>query len=78
MQNQEKQMTQILTQLQESKQDPCDKITDIVNQLQRLSDSRTNITSQMLDDYQKIYNQLKELERKYDELVQRNIHGWVC
>lgn len=77
MQNQEKQMRQILTQLLESKQDPC-QITDIVNQLQRLSDSRTNITSQLLNDYQKVYNQLKELERKYDELVQRNIHGWVC
>ena len=70
-------MRQILTQLLESKQDPY-QITDIVNQLQRLSDSRTNITSQLLNDYQKVCNQLKELERKYDELVQRNIHGWVC
>ena len=81
LKEQTNQIGQIITQLQESKQDPHDKFTtsiDILKQLHEVTIIRANMTSRLVEEYAKLYKEKKELEQKYDELVQRNIHGWVC
>ena len=74
LKEQTNQISQIITRLQESKQDPH----DILKQLHEVTIIRANMTSRLMEEYAKLYKEKKELEQKYDELVQRNIHGWVC